>query len=329
MTTPIKAAIVGTGHYVPEHVLCNADLERMVDTSDEWIVSRTGIHERRIARNGQATSELSVLAGRRALEDARVDPSEVDLIVVATITPDRMFPSTACTVQAELGAHQAGAFDLSAACSGWLYGLTLAAKCIETGQNRTVLVIGAETLSKITDYQDRTTCILFGDGAGAAVLQPAEDGRGVLFSRMKADGRGGHMMTLPAGGSRQPATHRTVDRRLHYMRIRGREVFKFAVTTFIELIDEAMSRCQLRVDDVALVVPHQVNSRIIEAAVKKLDIPMGKVYQNIDRYGNTSAASIPIALDEAKREGRLRSGETAILVAFGGGLTWASAVVRM
>lgn len=326
---PIKAAIVGTGRYLPERVLDNADLERMVDTSNEWIITRTGIRERRIASDGEATSTLSVRAARRALDDAGVDPSEVDLIAVATITPDMMFPSTACTVQAALGAHRAGAFDILAACSGWLYAVGLASKCIETGQNKTVLVIGAETLSKVTDYTDRATCILFGDGAGAAVLQAAQDGRGVLFTSMRADGRGGDMMTLPAGGSRLPATFRTVGDRLHYIRIRGREVFKFAVNSFIELIHEAMVRCELGVDDVALVVPHQVNSRIIEAAVKKLDIPLEKVYQNIDRYGNTSAASIPIALDEAKKEGRLRSGDTAILVAFGGGLTWASAVVRM
>ena len=323
------AAILGTGRCLPERVLTNQELERMVDTSDDWIVGRTGIRERRIVSDGQTTSGLAVHAARQACEDAGIDPADLELILVATITPDMFFPSTACLVQEQLGARSAGAFDLLAACSGFVYALSTAACYIQAGWYRRVLVIGAETLSKVVDYQDRSTCILFGDGAGAVVLGDDYTGRGVLFSRLAADGRGAGLMSIPAGGSRMPASEATVNDRLHYMTIRGREVFKFAVNSMVALVQEALQRCRLAPEDVALVIPHQVNERIIEAAMKKLDLPREKYYVNIDRYGNTSAASIPIALDEARREGRLLAGDHVIMVAFGGGLTWASSVVRM
>jgi len=328
MSAAPRAAIAGTGIYVPEKVLSNADLEKMVETSNDWIVSRTGIHERRVAMNGQATSDLAFIAAKDACRDAGVEPDQLDLIIVATITPDMSFPSTACLVQDRLGARRAGAYDLSAACSGFVYALAQANALIACGQCRNILIIGAEALSKVTDYTDRGSCILFGDGAGAAVLQPTTEDKGVLFCRLLADGAGGDMMKLPAGGSRMPASPETVRDGLHYMEIHGREVYRFAVTTMRDLIQEAMAKCGLSVADVAMVIPHQVNMRILESATSKLGFPMEKVYTNIDRYGNTSAASVPLALHEARAEGRLKAGDTAIMVAFGGGLTWASAVVK-
>jgi 3-oxoacyl-[acyl-carrier-protein] synthase-3 len=325
----LRAAIAGTGCYLPERRLTNADLERMVETSHEWIVERTGIHERRIASPEETTSSMALAAARKALAEARLDAGELDLIVVATVTPDYPFPATACLLQAALGAHRAGGFDLQAACSGFLYGLGLASGLIASGQARNILLVGAETLSRIVDYKDRGTCILFGDGAGAAVLTAASDGRGVQLCKLAADGSMAEMIRVPAGGSKQPASAETVAARLHYMQIEGRKVFKFATTAFIELVEEAMRVCELSRDDVSLIVPHQVNARIIDAAIKKLDLPPDKIFVNIDRYGNTSAASVPIALDEARRQGRLKPGDTAILIAFGAGLTWGSAVVRL
>ena len=323
-----RAAIIGTGSFVPEKVLTNFDLEKMVDTSDEWIFTRTGIRERRIAADNQCTSDLGAEACRRALADAGMRPDEVSLIIVATITPDYFFPSTACMIQQKIGATRTGGFDLSAACAGFVYGLILGARLIEADPSQTVLVVGAETLTKITDYKDRSSCILFGDGAGAAVLRASSGECGVLASEYGVDGSGGEFMKLPAGGSAMPASEDTVRQRLHYMRVAGRETFRFAVIKMAELVEDALKRSGLGMDDVSLIVPHQVNSRILQAAAERLGVGMDKIYCNIDRYGNTSAASVPIALDEAARNGRIKRGDVVVLVAFGGGLSWSSAVVR-
>lgn len=329
MKAKFRAAIVGTGSYLPQQVLTNADLERMVATSNDWIIERTGIRERRIAAPDETTASMSIAAARLACQDARLDPAELDLIVVATVTPDYVFPATACLVQQALSAKRAGGFDLEAACSGFLYAAQVATGLIASGIHRHVLVIGAETLSRIVDYTDRGTCILFGDGAGAAVFSRATGEAGVLYTRVACDGGMADVLQIPAGGSRRPATAETVAARQHYMLIEGRKVFKFATAAFVELVQEALAACELTPQDLALIVPHQVNERIIDAAVKKLELPADKIYVNIDRYGNTSAASVPIALDEARRLGRLKSGDLVLLLAFGAGLTWASAVVRM
>jgi 3-oxoacyl-[acyl-carrier-protein] synthase-3 len=329
MTPILRAAIAGTGSYVPSRVLTNAELEKLVDTSNEWIVERTGIRERRVAAENESTSSMAIEAARRACQNAGLDPQELDLIIVATCTPDYLFPATACLVQDALGAKRAGAFDLEAACSGFLYATSLASAAIVSGQHRNVLVVGAETLTRIVDYKDRSTCILFGDGAGAAVFRPNMEGAGVLHYRLGSDGGQAQMLRVPAGGTKLPSSAETVAGRLHYLQIEGRKVFRFATTVFIELVEEAMQACRLTKEEVALIVPHQVNERIIEAAIKKLELPAEKFFVNIQKYGNTSAASVPLALDEALREGRLRRGDVAILLAFGAGLTWGSAVVRM
>jgi 3-oxoacyl-[acyl-carrier-protein] synthase-3 len=319
---------VGTGCCVPERRLTNADLERMVETSDEWIVQRTGIRERRIVAPGVASSDLGEVAARRALEAAGVDPGDVDLVVVATVTPDQAFPSTACHIQNRLGAKHAGAFDVSAACSGFLYGLMTGWQFVATGMYETVLVVGVDCMSTITDYRDRNTCVLFGDAAGAVVLRPEPRQGELVYGFLRGDGSGSEFMNIPAGGSRRPPSHETVEQGLHYMTLKGNAVFKFAVDKMRELIEDALERNGWSAGDVGLVIPHQVNTRIIEAAVRKLDIPMDRVYVNIDRYGNTAAASIPLALDEAVREERMVKGKLAVMVAFGAGLTWASAVLR-
>jgi 3-oxoacyl-[acyl-carrier-protein] synthase-3 len=324
----VRAAIAGTGSHLPAGVLTNADLEKLVDTSNQWIVERTGILERRIVAEHESTSTLAIEAARRACAQAGLDPQELDLILVATCTPDYLLPATACLVQDALGAKRAGAIDMEAACSGFMYALGLGTGMIVSGQHRNVLVIGAETLSRLIDYTDRGTCILFGDGAGAAVLRPNVEGAGVLYTKLGADGGQAQMLRVPAGGSKRPASFETLSQRQHYIQIEGRRVFRFATTTFIELVEDALRACHLTKDDVALIVPHQVNERIIEAARDKLDMPAEKFFVNIQKYGNTSAASVPIALDEARREGRLKRGDVAILLAFGAGLTWGSAVVR-
>jgi len=326
---PASARIVGTGMFVPERVMTNADFARFIETSDEWIAQRTGMQERRIAENTQATSDLAVEASRTALADAGVAPEEVDLVICATITPDNTRPATACWIQDRLGCRNAGAFDLTAACSGHIYALAQARAAILSGQARTVLVTSAECLSRITDYSDRNTCVLFGDGAGAAVVQASDQAEtGILYTTTYADGSGGELMILPAGGSRRPPSHETVDARLHYMHIRGREVFKFAVLKMEELIDECLKECRLTAADVRLVIPHQVNTRIIDAATSRMGFPPEKVFLNIHKYGNTGGASVAIAHDEARRQGLLAAGDIAILIAFGGGLTWAGAVIK-
>ena len=322
------AIIAGTGSFVPEKRLTNDELSRMVDTNDEWIVQRTGIRERRIAGPGESTATLATAAARKALSAAGIEPKDLDLVICGTITPEMAFPSTACFVAANLGLTSTPAFDISAACSGFLYTLETGASFVKSGRYRNVLIIGAETLSRITDYTDRSSCILFGDGAGAAVLQRSSDTRrGLIYSSLHADGHGWEMLCCQPGSRHVLDEAMLADRR-QYMKIKGREVYKFAVQRFEELIEDAMRKCELTPADVSLIVPHQVNQRIIDSAMQKLGLPPEKAFVNIDRYGNTSAASIPIALDEAWRGGKVAPGDVLIFVAFGAGLTWANAVVR-
>ncbi len=321
--------LVGTGRYTPERILSNADLEKMVDTSDEWIRERTGIRERRIANSNETVAYMSCVAARQVLEDARLGPEDLDAIILGTASPDRLLPSTACDIQAQLGASNAAAFDVSAACSGFLYGLAVAEGMVVSGQARHVLVIGAERLSTITDYTDRATCILFGDGAGATVVRAARDGsRGILAGYLKADGTLAELLYRPGGGGCHPPDQALLADRGYYIKMAGREVFKSAVRSMADACDRALQRAGLTAEQIDLLIPHQANIRIIEATAKHAGIPMDKVYVNIDRYGNTSAASIPIALDECVRSGRLKAGMHVLMVAFGGGFTWASMIVR-
>ena len=330
MNDAIRAAIIGTGSAVPEHVMTNADFEEILDTSDEWITQRTGIKERRVAGPGQTTATLGTEAARAALEAAHLAPTDLDLIVCATVTPEMPLPATACFVQLALGIKDIPAFDIGAACSGFIYALATANLFVQSGRSRCVLVIGTDTLSKVSDYTDRGSCILFGDGAGAVVLGPTtEKGRGILYDVLCADGGGWDYIHVPAGGSRYPASHQSVDAHDHYIKMRGRDVYKFAVEKMQWLLGHCMEKCHLTADDVDMVIPHQVNTRIIQSAAEKHHFPLEKIYVNIDRFGNTSAASIPLALDEAVRAGRIGPGSTVILVAFGAGLTWAGSVVRL
>jgi 3-oxoacyl-[acyl-carrier-protein] synthase III len=321
--------IVGIGSAAPEGLLTNADLERMVETSNDWIVERTGIRSRHIADERTTTSMIATRAARRALEDAGLEGSDVDLIVVGTATPDMLFPSTACLIQAEIGATTAAAFDLAAACSGFIYGVNVAAGMIRNGTHSTALVIGAETLSKIVDYQDRSTCVLFGDGAGAVVLRKVGDGSGILASRIQSDGRLADELKLPGGGSLHPTTHETVDAGMHFLQMNGNSVFKSAVRCMAEVVQGVLDDAGLTGEDIDLFIPHQANIRIIDATAKKLRFPKEKVFVNVDRYGNTSAASVPIGMDEARREGRLKKGDLVAAVAFGAGFTWGAFVARM
>ncbi|MGZ9584688.1 beta-ketoacyl-ACP synthase III [Paenibacillus marinisediminis] len=321
-----SVGIIGTGKYVPERILTNAELSEMVDTSDEWIVTMTGMKERRIAGEHEATSDLAYEAAVKALESAGITAEQLDLIVVCTVTPDTMFPSTACIVQERLGANRAAAFDLSAACAGFIYGLATASNFIKTGIYKHALVIGAECLSRITDYTDRNTCILFGDGAGAAVLGPVEEGRGFMSFELGADGTGKDLLKLEAGGSRKPASVETVENKLHSIYMNGREVFKFAVRIMGNAAEEALSKAGKTKEDIDLFIPHQANARIIKSAIDRLNLPEEKCMINLPKYANTSAASIPIALAEAAEEGRLSQGDTVVLVGFGGGLTWGACV---
>ncbi len=325
------AIISGTGSYVPEKRLTNQDLEKLVETSNDWIVQRTGIRERRIAASEQATSDLAIEAARRAIESARIKPDDIDLIIAATLTPDMSTPSTACILQSALGIKRhIGAFDINAACSGFVYSLSTASQFIANGIYKHVLVVGAETLSRIVDYTDRGTCILFGDGAGAVILSACDDPeRGLQAFELGADGAGGPLLNVPAGGSRMAITPEVLARHDHCLKMSGREVYKFAVTQMTHSLQQAMQACSLTSEHVRLVVPHQVNQRIIDSATGKMGFPAEKVYINIDRYGNTSGASVPIALDEAMRSGRCGAGDWIIMVAFGAGLTWASATVRL
>jgi 3-oxoacyl-[acyl-carrier-protein] synthase-3 len=328
MSSRIRVGISGTGTYVPERVLTNKDFERLVDTSDEWIVQRTGIRERRFAAPGQATSDLSIEASKRALEMAKVDPAELDLVIVGTLTPDYLLPSTSVFVQHAIGAKRAGAFDVQAACTGFLTALHTGEAFIAAGRARRVLVVGAECLSRFLDMKDRTSCILFGDGAGAAVLAPLEDTRQgeILRTTLGADGASYHLIHMKGGGSRMPPTIESVQQGEHFIRLQGRDVFRFAVMKMAELLEEMMRGHDYR--DLSVVVPHQVNVRIIDAALERLGWPSDKVVVNIQNYGNTSAASVPMALDEAVRTRRIESGKLVLLVAFGAGLTWGATLIR-
>ncbi|PUU90005.1 MAG: 3-oxoacyl-acyl-carrier-protein synthase III [Halanaerobium sp.] len=322
-----KATITGLGKYLPDRVMTNHDLEKIVDTTDEWIKTRTGIEKRRIAADDQATSDLAYEAAKEALADADLKAEDLDLIIVATITPDMMFPATSCIVQEKLEAKNAAAFDLGAGCSGFIYGLSTAVNFVESGMYENVLVIGAEVLSKILDWEDRSTCVLFGDGAGAAVVSAAEEG-GFLATDLGADGSGADTLYQPAGGSRTPASHESIDNKGHFLKMEGTSVFKFAVKTMGKASLKVLKKAGVKKEEVNLLVPHQANTRIIDAAAKRLKLDDDQVYVNLPEYGNTSAASVPIALAEAKEKGLVNNGDKIVLVAFGAGLTWASAVLE-
>lgn len=324
-----RAVITGSGSYAPEKTLTNDDLAKMVDTSDEWITTRTGIKIRHIASDEETTALLSTRAAEGALQAASLGPEELDIIIVGTITPEMVFPSTACFVQDALGAKNAWAFDLSAACSGIVYALSIVHQFISSGRYKNALVIGAETLSKITNYADRTSCILFGDGAGALLVQRSEeDSKGIMYSSLASDGSSWKALNCQAYGSRYPADKPLDDPNKIYMEIYGREVYQLAVRRIVEMVTDCLKHCGLKTSDVRLVIPHQMNARIIESAAKRLKLSSEQVYLNIDRYGNTSAASIPIALDECLRNGRINSGDIVILVAFGAGLTWGANIIQ-
>jgi 3-oxoacyl-[acyl-carrier-protein] synthase-3 len=320
--------ILGTGSAVPQQILTNADLEKIVETSDEWIRTRTGILERRICEPGVASSDLAAEAARKALEAADTAPSQIGLLICATVTPDTYCPAAACYVQAKLGIESCIAYDINAACTGFIYGLSIARASILTGACEKALVIGVELLSRVTDYQDRATCVLFGDGAGAAVVGRVAPGKGLIAEHIAADGRLTHLISIPAGGSKTPASAESVVQRQHFLRMNGNEVFKVAVRILADSVEQAVKRGGLAVDDINLVIPHQANIRIIDAAARKLGLPIEKFYVNIHKYGNTSAASVPIALDEAVREGRVKSGDIVALVAFGAGFTWGASILR-
>ena len=323
----MRSRIVGTGAYVPDRVMTNADLERMVATSDAWILERTGIRERRFAAPGQACSDLGAYAAQQALASAGIQPADLDMILVATCTGDQPLPSTACLIQAQLGARRAAACDLSAACCGFVYALSVADAYVKTG-SRYVLVVGAEIMSAITDWTDRGTCILFGDGAGAAVVGPADGNRGILSTHLHSDGGLGDLICVPGGGSDMPPSEKMLTEKAQFLKMKGNETYKVAIKTLEEVARETLSAHSLTVNDIDLYVPHQANIRIIKAVADRLQLPMAKIFMNIDRYGNTSAASIPLALDEAVKLGRITEGSLVMIGAFGAGLTWASALIR-
>jgi 3-oxoacyl-[acyl-carrier-protein] synthase-3 len=321
-------SIASVGAYVPDRILTNADLEKLVETSDEWITSRTGIKERHIAAEGEYTSDLAARAAQRAMENGGITAEEIDLIIVATITPDMMFPATACLVQQKLGARRAAAFDVEAACSGFIYALEIGQQFIMSRTYETVLVIGAEKLSTIVDWKDRNTCVLFGDGAGAAILQHRPQAHGLLTACMGADGAQAELLCMPGGGSRCPASTKSVAAGLHFLRMDGKETFKNAVTAMYTAGQEALRRCELSISQIKCVIPHQANLRIIDAVSERLGVKPEQLFVNLDRFGNTSAASVAIALDEAVRTGRIQRGDLVLMIVFGAGLTWAAAVIE-
>ena len=321
-------SITGIGSYVPEKILTNADLEKLVDTSDEWITTRTGIKERHIAAKDESTSDMAAKAAQRAMKMAGVTAAQVDLIIVATISPDMPFPATACFVQQKIGAKRAAAFDLEAACSGFIYGLEVGQQFIMSRTYDTVLVIGAEKLSSITDWQDRNTCVLFGDGAGAAVLQNRDNSHGLLTAVMGADGGKANLIFMPGGGSRCPASRDSVDARLHFLHMSGKETFKNAVQAMCSAAQEALRRCDLDITKIKCVIPHQANRRIIDAVGERVGATPEQMFINVDRYGNTSSASVAIALDEAVASGKVQRGDLLLLIVFGAGLTWGAAVIE-
>jgi 3-oxoacyl-[acyl-carrier-protein] synthase-3 len=320
--------IVSTGRYLPEHIVTNADLEKTVDTNDAWIRERTGIRERRIADASMGAADMGAEASRIAMKRAGVLPGEIDIIVLSTATPDRLLPSTACDMQALIGATNAAAFDISAACSGFLYALTVAEGYLAAGRGEIALVVSAEKMSGIVDWGDRATCVLFGDGAGAVIVRKSQNGRGMLSTFMRSDGTLAELLWRPAGGLRIPMDYAVIDEKQHLVKMAGREVFKAAVRSMADAADQALLRAGLTADDIDLLIPHQANMRIIEATARYANVPMEKVYVNVDRYGNMSSATIPVALDEAVEEGRLKAGDNVLMVAFGAGFTWASGVVR-
>jgi 3-oxoacyl-[acyl-carrier-protein] synthase-3 len=321
-------SIAGVGSYLPEKILTNAELEKIVETSDEWITTRTGIKERRMAAKDQFTSDMAAEAAKRAMKMAGVSAEQIDLIIVATITPDMPFPATACLVQQKIGAHRAAAFDLEAACSGFIYALEVGQQFIMSRTYDTVLVIGAEKLTSIVDWTNRNTCVLFGDGAGAVVLQNRPNAHGLLTTVMGADGKKSNLIFMPGGGSRRPATVDTVAAKLHYLQMEGRETFKSAVQAMCSAAKEALQRCEIDISKIKCVIPHQANRRIIDAVGERLGTTPEQLFINLDRYGNTSAASVVIALDEAVASGKVRRGDLVLLVAFGGGLTWGAAIIE-
>ena len=328
LKTLVRAGIVGTGSYLPDNILTNADLEKLVDTNDEWIRTRTGIKERRIVDAHTATSDLAILAAQKAIDDAGIKAEDVDLIIVSTVTPDMFFPATACIVQDKLGCTNAAAFDLMAGCSGFVYALAVGSQFISSGIYKNVLVIGAETLSKVLDWTDRNTCILFGDGAGAVILQPVTEDCGILSLELGANGIYGDILSIPAGGSKLPANKDTIENKQHFIKMAGKGLFKVAVKVMGDAATKALDNAGIQQTEIDFMIPHQANIRIIEAAAKRLNMDLDKVYINIDKYGNTSAASVPIALDEAVKEGKIKRGDNIVLVGFGAGLTWAASVIR-
>jgi len=328
LSSPRGSKIAGTGHYCPERVLTNFDLEKMVDTTDEWIVTRSGVRERRIAAPEEATSDLALAASKEALASAGLGPEEIDGIIVGTVAGDMLFPATACLVQNRLGATKAAAFDLNAACSGFVFGVNAAHALISSGQMNRVLVVGVEVLSKLTDWKDRATCVLFGDGAGAVVLDACEPGQGILATYMKSDGSLADLLQLPAGGTRLPASAETIARGDHFIKMKGDGVFKYAVRAMEDATLHVLEQANLTVDDVDVFIPHQANIRIIDSVQSRLRLSAEKVVVNLDRFGNTSSATIPIAFDEVVKSGRVKSGDLVLFVAFGGGLTWGAVLFR-
>ena len=325
----VEVCVAGTGSYVPERILTNEELSKMVDTSDEWIVSRTGIRERRIAADDEFTSHMASKAALKALQQAGMTPQDIELIVVATITPDTPTPATACHVQQQIGASNAVAFDISAACSGFLYAMKICKRLISDGAFNNALIIGAEKLSTVTNWEDRSTCVLFGDGAGAAVLRRAKSGEGsIVATEMGTDGNLTHLLEIPGGGSACPITESNVNQHTHTLNMQGKEVFKIAVTRMKEAAEKVIERAGWRAEDIACVIPHQANLRIIDAIADRLAVPNERVFVNLDKYGNTSAAAVAIALDEANRSGAFKRGDHIVLVVFGAGLTWAAAAIR-
>ena len=326
--TAFNAGIIGMGHSYPEGILTNADLEKMVDTNDEWITSRTGIKQRHKAADNEYTSQFGTRAAMQALERANLKPEDIDLIVCATTTPDQIMPSTGALIQAQIGAVNAAGMDIFAACSGFLYGLTMVESMIRTGQIRYALVIGAEVLTKYVDYTDRGTCVIFGDGAGAAVLGPVPEGKGILATKIKSDGRYEEQLYAPGGGTKLGTTHKTIDDREHFFKMKGNELFKVAVRSMADISAEMVEKAGYTVDDIDIVIPHQANQRITDAVASRLGVPEEKVYSNIAMMGNTSSASIPIAMDECIQSGRIHEGSLVLLTAFGGGVTWGGTVIR-
>jgi 3-oxoacyl-[acyl-carrier-protein] synthase-3 len=323
-----NAGIIGMGHSYPSNVLTNADLEKIVDTNDEWITTRTGIKQRYKAAEDEYTSQFAVKAARQAIENAGTDPKDIDIIICATTTPDQILPSTGCLIQAELGCENAAGMDVFAACSGFVYGITMVESMIRTGQIRYALVIGAEVLTKYVDYTDRSTCVIFGDGAGAAVLGPVEEGKGILATKIRSDGRYEESLYARGGGTKYGTSHETIENKMHYFSMKGNAIFKLAVRSMADISLEMLEKAGRSIEDVAMIIPHQANQRITEAVAERLGVSSEKVYSNIAQTGNTSSASIPIALDECMQAGKIKEGDLVLLTAFGGGVTWGASVIQ-